>query len=439
MNGGLDGLLGGRAAALAERAAAELAATHERRATSRAAAAAEQLRSCARTGRSSGRARLRRCRIGGRRCSASPAAGGGAARCSRRCALYWRLRGRQGATDVQRHRARRAAGRGNEVALRLDGQPASDAVPRGSASRSASRRRSTSAPVPRDSGGGSRCSACTPLAAAAPVPGASSRSACDAGRERVLAAPDRRRGGRSLEAARRTATRRSRGRSRSSAPGRRSAGRAPAGAGDRTRGQLLQRRPRQHDAGRDAARARRAADARHRDFAGPWSIEHETAAPARGAGRDHRRGAGSSSSRCAPTCAPAGTTVRGDRYGARRQRAHRHLPLPRRRDRVAAARGARAGPDGLRGRGAGERTARRHGRADAALHVLGGHPPARSRRCWRRRGSAIGSLTYPLRQFQVQRLLAERYPDLRDLQYSCWELTATRPAAAAARSAAESR
>jgi perosamine synthetase len=34
----------------------------------------------------------------------------------------------------------------------------------------------------------------------------------------------------------------------------------------------------------------------------------------------------------------------------------------------------------------------------------------------------IGSLTYPLRQFQVQRLLTERYSDLRDLQFSCWEL-----------------
>jgi len=37
-------------------------------------------------------------------------------------------------------------------------------------------------------------------------------------------------------------------------------------------------------------------------------------------------------------------------------------------------------------------------------------------------GIGVGSLTYPLRQFQVQRLLAERYPEVRDLQYSCWEL-----------------
>ncbi len=37
-------------------------------------------------------------------------------------------------------------------------------------------------------------------------------------------------------------------------------------------------------------------------------------------------------------------------------------------------------------------------------------------------GIGIGSLTNSLRQFQVQRLLADRYPDLRDLQYSCWEL-----------------
>jgi glycosyltransferase involved in cell wall biosynthesis len=33
---------------------------------------------------------------------------------------------------------------------------------------------------------------------------------------------------------------------------------------------------------------------------------------------------------------------------------------------------------------------------------------------------AIGSLTSSLHQFQVQRLLAERYPELRDLQCSCW-------------------
>jgi perosamine synthetase len=32
-------------------------------------------------------------------------------------------------------------------------------------------------------------------------------------------------------------------------------------------------------------------------------------------------------------------------------------------------------------------------------------------------------LTYPLRQFQVQRLLATRYADLRDIQYSCWSMT----------------
>jgi perosamine synthetase len=36
--------------------------------------------------------------------------------------------------------------------------------------------------------------------------------------------------------------------------------------------------------------------------------------------------------------------------------------------------------------------------------------------------TAIGhcGLTYPLRQFQIQRLLGARYPDIRDLQYSCW-------------------
>ena len=37
-------------------------------------------------------------------------------------------------------------------------------------------------------------------------------------------------------------------------------------------------------------------------------------------------------------------------------------------------------------------------------------------------GVRYGSLTYPLHHFQVQRLLASRYPDLRDLQYSCYEL-----------------
>lgn len=39
-------------------------------------------------------------------------------------------------------------------------------------------------------------------------------------------------------------------------------------------------------------------------------------------------------------------------------------------------------------------------------------------------GSSYGGLTYPLLQFQVQRLLATRYADLRDLQYSCWEMAA---------------
>jgi perosamine synthetase len=37
-------------------------------------------------------------------------------------------------------------------------------------------------------------------------------------------------------------------------------------------------------------------------------------------------------------------------------------------------------------------------------------------------GISYGGLTYPLRQFQVQRLLSERYRDLRDLQYSCWSM-----------------
>ena len=40
----------------------------------------------------------------------------------------------------------------------------------------------------------------------------------------------------------------------------------------------------------------------------------------------------------------------------------------------------------------------------------------------------MGSLTNALAQFQVQRLLAEHYPELRDLQYSCWELTSDQTA-----------
>lgn len=39
-------------------------------------------------------------------------------------------------------------------------------------------------------------------------------------------------------------------------------------------------------------------------------------------------------------------------------------------------------------------------------------------------GISVGSLTYPLRQFQVQELLAARYPNLSNLQYSCWSLSA---------------
>ncbi len=37
-------------------------------------------------------------------------------------------------------------------------------------------------------------------------------------------------------------------------------------------------------------------------------------------------------------------------------------------------------------------------------------------------GISYGGLTYPLRQFQVQRLLGERYPELRDLQDSCFSM-----------------
>ncbi len=39
-------------------------------------------------------------------------------------------------------------------------------------------------------------------------------------------------------------------------------------------------------------------------------------------------------------------------------------------------------------------------------------------------GIRYGGLTYPLRHFQVQRLLNLRYTDLADLQYSCWSMTA---------------
>ncbi len=37
-------------------------------------------------------------------------------------------------------------------------------------------------------------------------------------------------------------------------------------------------------------------------------------------------------------------------------------------------------------------------------------------------GVGVGSLTNALRQFQLQRLLTDRYGDLRDLQYSCWNV-----------------
>jgi len=43
-------------------------------------------------------------------------------------------------------------------------------------------------------------------------------------------------------------------------------------------------------------------------------------------------------------------------------------------------------------------------------------------------GLGYSGLTYALHQFQVQRLLASRYADLRDLQYSCWSLTADQSA-----------
>jgi perosamine synthetase len=43
-------------------------------------------------------------------------------------------------------------------------------------------------------------------------------------------------------------------------------------------------------------------------------------------------------------------------------------------------------------------------------------------------GIRYQGLTYPLYQFQVQRLLEHRYGDLRDLQYSCWSLTAEQSA-----------
>jgi perosamine synthetase len=43
-------------------------------------------------------------------------------------------------------------------------------------------------------------------------------------------------------------------------------------------------------------------------------------------------------------------------------------------------------------------------------------------------GISVGSLTHSLHQFQVQRLLAERYGELRDLQYSCWSMAREEPA-----------
>jgi perosamine synthetase len=43
-------------------------------------------------------------------------------------------------------------------------------------------------------------------------------------------------------------------------------------------------------------------------------------------------------------------------------------------------------------------------------------------------GIRYGSLTYPLFQFQVQRLLSTRYRDLQDLQFSCWKVKADQAA-----------
>ena len=51
-------------------------------------------------------------------------------------------------------------------------------------------------------------------------------------------------------------------------------------------------------------------------------------------------------------------------------------------------------------------------------------------------GIRYGGLTSALHQFQVQRLLASRYGDLRQLQYSCWELTGEQAACSACRSCA---
>ena len=46
-------------------------------------------------------------------------------------------------------------------------------------------------------------------------------------------------------------------------------------------------------------------------------------------------------------------------------------------------------------------------------------------------GIGVGSTTYPLRQFQVQRILTARYPALRDLQNSCWSMREGEPACSA--------
>jgi perosamine synthetase len=46
-------------------------------------------------------------------------------------------------------------------------------------------------------------------------------------------------------------------------------------------------------------------------------------------------------------------------------------------------------------------------------------------------GIRFGGLTSSLLQFQVQRLLVRRYPELRDLQYSCWSMTAGQAACSA--------
>ncbi|MEA2197104.1 MAG: perosamine synthetase [Solirubrobacteraceae bacterium] len=88
---------------------------------------------------------------------------------------------------------------------------------------------------------------------------------------------------------------------------------------------------------------------------------------------------------------------------------------------VAAARGARAVY--LASEADVQESTRRHGAVVQHKHAMYSAVTQRSlSRLLAPAGIHHSGLTYPLHQFQVQRLLATRYGDLRDLQYSCWSM-----------------